>query len=205
VTIQGTGNDTFDNYSFTVSNAGDVGIFDVDFGSGAGGSFDSWIRLFASDGTELASNDDSSPSDGQGGSVSFQDSYIEYTFDAPGLYVIEVGRFCCPVAVPAGATYELQVSVENHALGRAADIYEVTLDSGRPQQVETFTPAGGSGEFENGLDPAVRVYDASGNLVAADDNSAPDRLNARLNYNVPLGAEGTYYVEVAPSAFRCNW
>ena len=76
----------------------------------------------------------------------------------------------------------------------------MTLRAGQPLEVETATPAGGAGEFVNLLDPVIRVYNASGNLVAFDDNSATDGRNARLRYNVPQGAGGTYYVEVASSS-----
>ena len=57
----------------------------------------------------------------------------------------------------------------------------MTLNSGELLEVETFTPAGGSGDFENQFDPMIRLYDASGSLVAADDNSAPDGRNAKMN------------------------
>jgi hypothetical protein len=146
----------------------------------------------------LAEGDDSGTSAGQSGSSSFLDSFIEYTFDAPGVYVIQVGS-CCIGSVPAGATYALQVSVEDHASRQDLDVYEVTLNSGELLEVETFTPAGGSGEFENEFDPMIRLYDTDGRLVAVDDNSAPDGRNANLSYLVPIATEGTYFIEVSAS------
>ena len=80
-----------------------------------------------------------------------------------------------------------------------SDFYQVTLGSGKPLEVETFTPAARSGEFVNDLDPLVRLYDAAGNLVASDDNSASDGRNARLQFKAPKGAEGTYFIEVTSS------
>jgi hypothetical protein len=81
-----------------------------------------------------------------------------------------------------------------------SDVYRVVLTAGEPLQVETLTPAGGAGVFENHFNPAIRLYDAGGHLVASDDNSAPDGRNARLTYNVPTSAGGVYYVEVTASA-----
>ncbi len=72
----------------------------------------------------------------------------------------------------------------------------MSLTAGRPLEVEISTPAGGSGEFENQFDPTIRVYDAGGNLVAFDDNSASDRRNARRVFHLLDGGAGTYCVEV---------
>ncbi|MBI1312118.1 hypothetical protein GC176_12565 [bacterium] len=131
LSIQGTGDGSYDYYSFTVSNAGDRGIFDMDFASTVGtGSFDSELFLFDSTGAQVinpltgvpAQNDDSPITYGGGGSTSSLDSYVEITFPAPGTYVIGVAAFPSSGAtggitgstVPTGATYTLQVSIENH-------------------------------------------------------------------------------------------
>ena len=76
------------------------------------------------------------------------------------------------------------------------DFYQVTVGKGKPLQIETLTPAARRGEFVNVLDPMIRVYDAAGNLVASDDNSASDGRNARLRFKTSKGAEGTYFIEV---------
>ncbi|PLS83795.1 MAG: hypothetical protein CYG60_21315, partial [Actinobacteria bacterium] len=50
-TVNGTGNDTFDYYSFTVPEAGvttSLGVLDID---GAMFSFDSWLELYNGAGT----------------------------------------------------------------------------------------------------------------------------------------------------------
>jgi Ca2+-binding RTX toxin-like protein len=129
ISIQGTGNGSHDFYSFTVTNAGDRAIFDIDNGADPdGGFFDSEIFLFDSNGNLLASNDDpvqGVPTVGEGGSVSSLDSFLETTFTAPGLYVIGVGSNLAQGAnggltngeIPTGATYTLQISVENHSTG----------------------------------------------------------------------------------------
>ena len=123
VSISGTGNGTFDYYSFTVAAAGVTGVFDIDYGYGAGGSMDTELFLCTSTGTLLAHNDDAATSLGAGGSVdtwppiSF-DSYISYTFGAPGTYVIGVGEWYSSWSgggitgnpPDSGDTYTLQVS-----------------------------------------------------------------------------------------------
>ena len=113
LTVTGSGDGTFDHYAFTVANAGDRGTFDIDFGAGAGGSMDSYLRLYNSGGLLLAQNDDSSTASGGAGSTSRLDSFLSFVFPAPGVYVIEVGR-CCIGPVPTGGTYLLQISVDNH-------------------------------------------------------------------------------------------
>jgi len=76
------------------------------------------------------------------------------------------------------------------------DYYEVTLAAGQTLNLITSTPGGGSGEFVNNLDPVVRVYDADGNVVAQDDNSADGR-NAMLAFLAE--SAGTYWIEVSSS------
>lgn len=126
LSIQGTGDGSFDFYSFTVSNAGDSAIFDIDFGGQVsnngvlnGDSFDAELFLFDQNGTLLSANDDSSL---DAGSSTGLDSFIQFTFAAPGTYVIGVASFPSSATpggisgpgVPTGSDYTLQVSIENH-------------------------------------------------------------------------------------------
>ena len=76
----------------------------------------------------------------------------------------------------------------------STDYYEINLLSDEIVTIETSTPADGSGEFVNDLDPIVRVYDGVGNLLYEDDNSAADQRNALLA-DIDLPA-GTYFIEV---------
>ncbi|MEQ9000947.1 MAG: filamentous hemagglutinin N-terminal domain-containing protein [Coleofasciculus sp. B1-GNL1-01] len=94
VSISGTGDGTFDYYSFTVETAGSRGIFDIDQGdTGGAGSLDTEIFLFDAQGGLLASNDDAPTTQGADGSISIADSYISFNFDTPGTYVIGVGKY----------------------------------------------------------------------------------------------------------------
>ena len=127
LSIQGTGDGSFDFFSFTVNNAGDTGIFDIDFGGNVsnagvinGDNFDAELFLFDAFGTVLASNDDSSS---DAGSSTALDSFIQFTFATPGTYIIGVASFpssgipggITGPGVPTGSDYTLQVSIQNHS------------------------------------------------------------------------------------------
>lgn len=127
VSISATGDGTFDYYSFEVPAAGDVGVFDIDYGYGGAGGFDTKLCLYTSDGALIDSGDDSSPFDGADGSNYNEDAYIYHTFAAAGTYVIGVGKFysACNDGGISGSppgetdgvpdTYVLQVSLSQHA------------------------------------------------------------------------------------------
>ena len=129
VSISASGDGTFDYYSFSVPAAGVTGVFDIDYGSGSGGSLDTQLCLYDEDGTFLEGNDDWTTTAGAGGSVSSEDSYIEVEFSAAGTFVIAVGEFpsSCQQGGMAGNspdegdTYELQVSLSEHVLDSDGD------------------------------------------------------------------------------------
>jgi subtilisin family serine protease len=78
------------------------------------------------------------------------------------------------------------------------DLYRVQARPTTSFSISTLTPAGGSGEFVNTLDPIIRLYDGAGNLLATNDNGAADGRNALLKYKVPAGGSiQNYYIEVA--------
>lgn len=176
VTIHGTGDGSFDYYSFTVVNAGDRAIFDIDNGdTGGPGSFHSSLRLFDESGAELArSAVFNAVTLGQQGSVSNKDAYLEYTFAAPGRYVIEVGGCCLPEGIPQDATYDLQVSVTNHSLfvpGGLAEVTEVepnntTLTAQNSDSAQRFVSSDG--------DPIDVAVGLDGLVYALVYTGAPD-------------------------------
>ncbi len=88
-------------------------------------ALDTELFLFDSNGNLLTENDDSSTALGAGGSTSVLDSYIDYTFNQNGEYIIGVGQFPSEGTqggeMPISGTpptdssrYTLQVSIENH-------------------------------------------------------------------------------------------
>jgi methionine-rich copper-binding protein CopC len=85
-------------------------------------------------------------------------------------------------------------------LGSAAastDYYSFNASAGDSLVINTTTPAGGSGEFENDFYPALTLYNSSGQQVAFEQGNAADGRNSTISYPVPAGAGGTYYVEVS--------
>jgi len=132
VSIAGTGDGTFDLYSFEVPVAGVTGVFDIDYGSTAGaaaGDMDTELFLYDASGRLLAKDDDYTSAAGAEGSVNTWDSFIQYVFEAPGTYVIAVGEFDS-FGNPGGPTgnapdpgdnYTLQVSLSEHNLDSDGD------------------------------------------------------------------------------------
>ncbi|MFK8114998.1 MAG: choice-of-anchor Q domain-containing protein, partial [Rubripirellula sp.] len=124
VTIQGTGDGTFDYFSFNVEDifGGNEFIFDIDIDRSVSGGMDSELFLFNADtGALVASNDDAAVLDP--GSTSTLDSFLTATL-AAGNYVIGVGRFGSttggsPLEIVGnppqlGDTYTLHVVAESH-------------------------------------------------------------------------------------------
>lgn len=94
VTVRGTGNGTFDYYSFTITQPGQVAAFDIDSTLPDGvNQIDTQLFLYDQAGNLLEAGDDSTPTDGAGGSTSTLDPYFEHTFAQPGKYIIGVARF----------------------------------------------------------------------------------------------------------------
>lgn len=87
-------------------NAGTTLTLDIDRTTNG---LDSYIRLFASNGTTgLASNDDNSGDPGSTGSV---DSQLTYTITTTGTYYIVVGQYSNNTTLPNNVSYDLNISV----------------------------------------------------------------------------------------------
>src|SRR5690606_15215981 len=118
VSIHGAGGGPGADYSaFTVTQAGTAGIFDVDYGASSPGECDSMLHLWDPDGNRILFNDDASTTWGGTGSVDGLDAYLSHTFSQPGTYYISIGRWPASGTpdnpVPAGASYQLQVTLQN--------------------------------------------------------------------------------------------
>ncbi|MCY2931027.1 MAG: pre-peptidase C-terminal domain-containing protein, partial [Planctomycetota bacterium] len=82
-------------------------------------------------------------------------------------------------------------------LSPPVDVYSVDAVAGDVLTASTVTPADGNGEFANGLDPVLDLYDPSGAVVASDDNGAPDGRNARLTYTAAVAGRYLFRVRSA--------
>jgi subtilisin family serine protease len=87
----------------------------------------------------------------------------------------------------------------NLGAGNPADTYEIAASPGQTVTIQTATPFPGPNPFAASLDPMVQVLDDKGNLVASDDNSAPDGLNASLTLKLPTHGGRPYFIQVLPS------
>ena len=111
-TVTATAHGGMEYYAFTVA-AGQTITLDID-----NGSFDTTLSLIGPGGTEVASNDDSTPDGGPA-----TDSNLTFTATTAGVYYVVVGQWSAnsgstftSVAPTAGGTYTLHVSVANHAV-----------------------------------------------------------------------------------------
>ncbi|MEO8493503.1 MAG: choice-of-anchor L domain-containing protein, partial [Planctomycetota bacterium] len=136
ITIQGTGDGTFDYYSFTVQTTNEIGVFDIDYAwTGDPASLDSELFIYdPTTGLQVPSffdGLDPFTTSGGGGSIDgpnsslTPDAYLITFFPSPGTYIVGVGRFDS-VGSPGGITgnapllgqrYTLNISLQDHALG----------------------------------------------------------------------------------------
>ena len=167
LTVNGNGDGTRDYYRFNVPAGGGRVILDIDNAStGLPGSFDSRLRLYNSFFFQIDGNDDAlSLTDGAAGSISLQDAYLETTL-AAGDYIVEVLQ-SSGSAPAAGQSYQLQISVANHAL--ALDFLQGDGDSDAVQRIRgntTFVNAALDGLF---FAPTANFNGTATLVVATDD------------------------------------
>lgn len=122
--------------SIFIDSRGDITLNNFIDSSESPNFLDTQLFLFDSNGNWLAENDDSNLTEGAGGSTSFSDSYINYTFTQDGIYIIGVGEYFSaatngepePISgtpLKADSNYNLQVSIANHPLGSGGSLNEV--------------------------------------------------------------------------------
>jgi Ca2+-binding RTX toxin-like protein len=128
VSIAGTGAGVINYYSIQINNPGAIITADVDYGFGTASNFNgperfSALRIYDPSGSLVAdSSFGSTTLEGSGGSSTTTDGYISALATQSGLYRVELlaltftftngGASTVEAPIPAGATYELQISVE---------------------------------------------------------------------------------------------
>ena len=122
---------------------------------------------------------------------------VEATAPYPGFYTMTVSSSSNDIAyILAGAQSNQYIMLDHLVASRMAnDYYSVAVHAGDVLTLATTSPAGGPGEFQNTLDPAIALYDPNGTLVASDDNGGPYGQNALVNYTAAVS--GQYVVEVS--------
>ncbi len=119
---RGNGKEDIDVFSFTVSQPASKVILDIDHWGGSDVYYDAYIELVDSDGNVIFANDDADwHQQGQSGSISVTDSYLELTIDKPGTYCVKVSGYTGGF-IPDGSKYRLQISVENAQLAPLTNV-----------------------------------------------------------------------------------
>src|SRR5207247_5586641 len=91
--------------------------FDVDHGYEPGDPilWLSRLKLYDSAGRLIAQGPGwSYPSQGAGGSTSYLDDFLQFTFTQAGTYYIEFTSWLITNGLPQGVDYDLQVSLDRH-------------------------------------------------------------------------------------------
>ena len=183
ITVHGTGDGNDDFYKFTVTqamidNAPSNQVkasFDVDNGFNYGDPilWLSHLKLYDSHGVLIAQGPGYSDpfNAGAGGSQTWLDDYLAYTFTHPDTYVVEVGAWLFSNSLPTGVNYDLQVEVQQHATAgfvfSASPILENETgnnSTGTPQNVDNsnnfftfFNPNVGDGGTINFQTPYAQI------------------------------------------------
>lgn len=183
-TVNVTANGSAGYYKVTLK-AGETIAVDIDHTSD---DFDSYLRLLLVDGgvvSELVAQDDSG---NDPGSTSSLDSRLEFTAAADGIYYIAVSSYGNAESVPAGETYELNVSVAAPSAGIAVgDEGDDTLDGGEGNDTlvgrdgddvlvggkgDDTLDAGSGGDLVDGgegSDVAVYIYGRNDYEISVDE------------------------------------
>ncbi|HEV7300110.1 MAG TPA: DVUA0089 family protein [Tepidisphaeraceae bacterium] len=210
-----------DLYRVTVQQGQRVG-FDVDTN---GSPLDSYMRLFDSSGRQLAANDDGIAP----GEQIHRSPYIAYTFPAAGTYYVAVsgkdnraynpitgggdtngsstGAYTLDVRVlpgptptdtndrlstATGAPLNTTKTNQDIADGTDVDLFRITVAAG--QRIGFDVDNNGSG-----LDSYMRLFDASGRQLAANENGVAPGEQIHLSPYIAytFATAGTYYVAVS--------
>ena len=218
-TINGTGDNTYDYYSFTVPEGGGIATFDIDGGyntdiNGLPYELDSCLRLFDSLGAEQQNNNgfikancDQAYRDP--GSQDLKDSALEYPLN-PGTYYVKVGTYFDNV-IEAGAGYTLHVSIPNHAVGdgdgvptstdncpAVANANQTDTDSDGQGDACDSTPNGPDADSDGVLDSTDNCKDtANANQTDTDDgigdacDTTEDTTAPKVSAATPTGTGTT--------------
>ena len=211
ISILGTGDNSYDYYSFEITTAGSIAYFDIDEAN-----FDTELFLFDNAGNYLRGNDDAG---GDPGSTSGLHSRFTFTFNTPGIYTIGVAEYSSNGA-PGGITgnypdpgdsYTLQISIQNHDLGGQVvvvpdtDEYTLDLTNRAGQTVDIILSSQDSTDITNEV---LQLLGTDGHTVLA--TAVPNPLGpaaenydlAILDFTVP--SDGIYTLSFA-SAIQAEY
>jgi uncharacterized delta-60 repeat protein len=223
VTIGSTTSETIgtstdiDVYKITVT-AGET----ISFNLNDSGSFDSYLRIFNSSGTQITFNDNgAAPGETLGTS-----SYISYTFTSGGTYYVGVsghGNSTYNVVTGGGTTsgstglYSLIITYttptgdpddqisEAHFLSAGEIATDSISNSTDVDMYYVNVPAGATFNFDidqtsgSSLDSYLRLFNSSGTQLTANDNGAApgETLGVSSYISYTFATAGDYYIGVS--------
>lgn len=197
MTVTGTGDGSFDYYSFFVPQAGSSAIFDIDDGidGGGPGSVDLDLFLYDPAGNLLNLSGGDALNCGNSPNHSVFDACLRHTFAQPGQYILAVGEFPSfgfpggltnPPSNPpdVGDTYTLHFSIENHSAITTVSGGGSTFYFGDETTGDYSTTSGGGALMSN-------VFSLQG-------YSAADKPTLYFNYFLDFDADDHFRVYVGP-------
>lgn len=126
-TILGSGDGSYDFYTFTNNIPNSFANFDIDYAN-----FDSEILLFGPTGALLAENDNAAV---DSGSSLFRDANLAVLLNATGVYTVAVARSVLgtglvnTLPLQSGDSYQLHVSVQGQAVGSGTNVTSASVTS----------------------------------------------------------------------------
>ncbi|MDB2439927.1 NF038122 family metalloprotease, partial [Hellea sp.] len=195
VTVSATGDGTVHFYAFTVYGPDSNVILDIDFGdTGDAGSFDSFLELFDAAGNSVATNDTFPFPGGAQGSTSNNDALVNFLVANPGTYFVAVSA-SGGGGVPAGATYELNVSAEDNAI-TDPDTGDDILEGGMGDDM-LFGGAGTDSAQFSGVQANYTVTDNGDGTFTVTDNVGTDGTDTLENIEFLIFADGAVDIDTA--------
>lgn len=170
VSIAGTGDGSYDYFSFSVDSVPSRSIFDIDSGAGGSGHINTYLRVYDTAGNLVASNDDAAISNGQGGSTHLFDAFLVHDFSQTGTYTVKVSRFT-DSGIRSGDNYALHISNQSSTVVDPA-LADATLSALAIDGV-TLTPVFASDVLAYSASVLASV--SSVQLIATATNPAAER------------------------------
>ncbi len=208
---------------YNPSSGDDIDIYAISVTAGSSyrvnletisGSFDTYLRVLAADGTTVIAENDNNQAQSLDSLVDFTATstgtvYLEVTdisaSDSPGnVYEMDIATFIGSETEPNGSADVSGATISNVDLGNAQAIafgsaIDATLSSGTDDDIFAVTVTAGTTIVadvetltDGDPDTMIAIYAADGSQVAFNDDFTG--RESRVNYEVT--ADGTYYVLV---------
>lgn len=159
--IESTG--AFQWFRFDLAQGQRLGV-DIDYAAnGVNGAFDSLVRLYAADGTTVVASNNNAPTImGDAGSVSTNDSLLNFTAATAGTYYVRIST-AAGTAVPTGLSYVANFSLTGQAIDPTPAGFGNDNLSGGAGNDTLF--GGAAGDILDGGDNVDLLFGGAGNDI----------------------------------------